>query len=222
MFGGLQLINGYSPILPSGVAREFAFGIHGEIRPDLGNLLLESEGGPDGKLARLGVDGIIVAKEMAVAPRPDSEWELAVTTNEGHVFHRRAGPLPRVRSVLSIDSRPNEQFATAEISRIASERNRLQADVVVPVGDKPALLTISRPYFNGYRAKLGDRSLKVGTYRGLIPVIEVPAGMHGRLTMVYRPPWLLWGGAIAASSLLAIMAGIIGAISRPRRGETPG
>ena len=32
MWGGVPLINGYSPIRPSGVAREFGFAIHGEIR----------------------------------------------------------------------------------------------------------------------------------------------------------------------------------------------
>jgi hypothetical protein len=217
MWGGIRLINGYSPILPSGVAREFAFGIHGEIRPDMGNMLLENEGGPEGKLARLGVDGIIVANELTLAPKPDNEWELAVATNEGRVFHRRAGPLPRVRSVAAIDSRPNEQFATAEISRIINGRNRLQADVVVPAGDKPALLTISRPYFNGYQARLGERSLKVDTYRGLVPVIEVPAGMHGRLTMVYRPPWLLWGGALSVLCFAVVMVSGIFCVIQMRR-----
>jgi hypothetical protein len=199
MWGGIRLINGYSPIRPSGVARDLAFAIHGEIRPDIGNALLEHESGPDGLLARLGVDGIIVAREVALDPKPSNEWELAAETNEGRVFHRRGAALARVRSVTTIDSRPSEQFATADISRIVDGRNRLQADIVVPAGDKPALLAISRPFFNGYQATLGDRSLKVGTYRGLIPVIEVPAGMHGRLTMVYRPWWLGWGSVFSLS-----------------------
>src|SRR5205823_1716617 len=128
MWGGVRLINGYSPIRPVGVAREFAFAIHGEIQSDVGNTLLERESGPDGTLARLGVDGIIVASEVAIGPQPDTEWELAVTTKEGRVFHRRGEPFPAVRSVTAIDSRPNEQFVGAEIFGIANGRNRLEAD----------------------------------------------------------------------------------------------
>jgi hypothetical protein len=213
MWGGVPLLNGYSPIRPSGVAREFSFEIHGELPSWMGDFLLEYESGPGGKLARLGVDGIIVAKEIALQPLPNSEWELAVTTDEGRVFHRRGGPLPRVRSVSSIDSKPNDLFATAEIYRIINGRNRLQADVAVPAGDKPALLTISRPFFHGYRATVNHLVLKVDSYRGLIPLIEVPPGTHGRLTIAYRPAWLLWGGAVAGLSLLVMIGGVIAAIS---------
>lgn len=212
MWGGVQLINGYSPIRPAGVAREFAFAIHGEVPTWMGEFLLEYESGPDGKLARLGVDGIIVAKETGLDPKPESEWDLAVATGEGRVFHRRGGMLPRVRSVTVIDSRPDEQFAPAAIFRIVEGRNRLHADVVVSAGDKPALLTISRPFFKGYRAKLGERFLKVDSFRDLFPIIEVPAGTNGRLTMVYRPAWLVWGGTIAGLSLLVTMAGAVAAV----------
>jgi hypothetical protein len=207
MWGGIHFINGYSPIRPAGVGREFDFAIHGEIRPELSRLLLDKESGPDGKLAGLGVDGIIVAGEFDWNPGPESEWELAVATEEGRVFHRRGGPLSRVRSVTALDSRPNEQFATANIFRIINGRNRLQADVIVPAGGKPALLTISRPFFNGYQARIGDRSLKVDSDRGLIPVVEVPAGANGRLTLIYRPLWLLCGGALSVFCLGVVLFG---------------
>jgi hypothetical protein len=220
MWGGVHLLNGYSPIRPAGVAREFAFAIHGEIPAWMGEFLLEYESGPEGKLAQLGVDGVIVAKEADFDRMPSTEWELAVTTDEGRVFHRPGGPRPRVRSVIAIDSRPDEKFAAAEVSRIVNGRNRLEADVIVPAGGKPALLTISRPFFNGYQAKLGERSLKVDSYRGLFPIIEVPAGMNGRLTMVYRPAWLVGGGTVAGLSLLVMLAGAIAALVS-RRGRDP-
>jgi hypothetical protein len=213
MWGGIHLLNGYSPVRPSGVAREFDFAIHGEIRPELGRSLLETEGGPDGKLARLGVDGIIVANEFGWDPQPDIEWELAVATEEGRVFHRRGETLSRVRSVTSIDSRPNERFASVDVSRIVNGRNRLLADVTVPPNGKPALLTISRPFFNGYRAKLGDIALKVDSYRGLMPIIEIPAGMSGRLTLVYRPWWLIYGGAISLGCLVLILLAAVRALT---------
>jgi hypothetical protein len=221
MWGGIPFINGYSPIRPAGVARKFNFGTHGEIDFASAKRLLESEAGADGEMARLGIDGVIVSSETRLTPSAE-EWESVYSSAEGVVYHRRGPPLPRVRSVASIDSRPNEQFALAEISRIVNGRNRLQADVVVPAGDRPALLIISRPFFNGYQARLGGRSLKVDSYRGLIPVVELPAGTSGRLAMVYRPSWLLWGGAIAALGLLGMMAGVIGAVISPsRRSEAP-
>ena len=218
MWGGVHLLNGYSPIRPSGVAREFAFAIHGDIRPDIGRSLLEAESGPEGKLARLGVDGIIVAGEFGGQPRPDGEWELAVSTEEGRVFHRRPAALPRVRSVRSIDSRPNEQFALADVSQIVNGRHRLLADVNVPPEGASALLTISRPFFNGYQAKLDNVPLKVDSYRGLMPVVEIPAGMSGRLTLVYRPWWLVGGGVIAALSLLVMTGSAMAAVVTRRRG----
>jgi hypothetical protein len=215
MFGGVHFLNGYSPIRPAGVAREFAAAIHGEIEPNMADLALYSQSGSDGLLELLGVDGIIVASEVSTNPYPASEWELTATTEEGRVFHRR-NPLTPVRSVTSLDSRPNEQFAPAEISRIAAGRNRVEADVAVPTGDMPALLTISRPFFSGYKAKVGGRVFEVNAYRGLMPVIELPGGTKGRLTIVYRPWWLIWGGAIAAASLAACLGSAVLAAMRSR------
>ena len=209
MWAGLHFINGYSPIRPAGVAREFQTSIHGEINPSVGGDLLSNQAGKDGELALLGVDGIVVARELDIAPQPASEWEAVLTTDEGRVFHRRAAPFARVRSITSISSRPAEQFATAIISRINDSRDRMEADIDVPSGDRPALLTFSRPYFRGYEARLGNRSLAVTSYRGLFPIVEVPADAHGRLALVYRPAWLIWGSATAAACVLVIVLAFI-------------
>ena len=205
MWAGLRFINGYSPIRAAGVAREFATSIHGEVNPDVGSHLLNDQAGRDGKLALMGVDGIVVANELDFSPQPTSEWELVVSTDEGNVFHRRSAPYSRVRSVTSIDSRPNEQFVLATISQINDSRNSLSADIDAPAGDRSALLTFSRPYFRGYQAWVGNRKLPVTSYRGLFPIIEVPGGIHGRLSLVYRPVWLIWGGAMALVCLLVIL-----------------
>jgi hypothetical protein len=205
MWAGLHFINGYSPIRPAGAAREFATSIHGEINPEVGGYFLNSQAGRDGELALLGVDGIVVARELDLAPQPSSEWDLAVSTDEGRVFHRRGVPFARVRSIASLDSRPGEQFATATISRINNLRNRVEAEVDVPNGDRPALLAFSRPYFRGYQAWLGDRKLPVTSYRGLFPIVDIPAGAHGRLALIYRPVWLIWGSATAIVCVLVIL-----------------
>jgi hypothetical protein len=212
MWAGLHFINGYSPVRPAGVAREFATSIHGEINPEVGSHLLDSQAGKDGELALLGVDGIVVARELDITPQPSSEWEQIVSTDEGRVFHRRGAAFARARSVNSIDSRPNEQFAPATISQIDDSRNRVEVDVDVPNGDRSALLTFSRPYFRGYRARLGDQKLAVTSYRGLFPVVEIPAGTHGRLTLAYRPNWLVWGRAAAIACALIIALSLLAAI----------
>ncbi len=211
MWARLRFINGYSPIRPAGVAREFETSIHGEINPDVGAHLLHDQAGRDGQLALMGVDGIVVAREVEISPQPNSEWEVIVSTEEGTVFHRRSAPFSRVRSVPSIDSRPNEQFALANISRINDSRNFVDADIDVQAGGRPALLTFSRPYFRGYKAGIGDQKLAITSYRGLFPTVEVPAGMHGRLTVAYRPAWLLWGGGVAAVCGLIVLLGLVAA-----------
>jgi uncharacterized membrane protein YuzA (DUF378 family) len=220
MWAGLRFINGYSPIRAAGVAREFATSIHGEINPDVGTYLLNHQAGRGGELELMGVDGIVVAREVDIAPQPRTEWDLAVSTDEGNVFQRRSAPFSRVRSVASIDSRPNEQFVLATVSRINDSRNFVNADIDVPAGDRSAVLTFSRPYFHGYKARIGDQKLAIASYRGLFPILEVPAGTHGRLTVAYRPAWLLWGGGVAAVCGLIVLLGVIAACRYPSSTRT--
>ena len=219
MWAGLHFINGYSPIRAAGVARKFGTSIHGEISPEVGEYLLNHQAGEGGELTSIGVDGIVVAREVDITPHPSSDWEQVVSTDEGRVFHRRGAPLERVRSVASIDSRPNEQFVLATISHIDNSRNRVEVDVDVPNGDRPALLTFSRPYFRGYQARLSDRKLAVTSYRGLFPVLEILPGTHGRLALFYRPNWLIWGGAAAIASALIIALSFVAAISSSYAGQ---
>ncbi len=210
MWAGLRFVNGYSPIRPAGVAREFSFAVHGEIDPGVADWLLRDK---SGTLTELGIDGIVIANEMTVEP-PPPEWQLAFANEEGRVFHRAGGPLARVRSVNWIDSLPDQEFASAAISRINDSRNRVGADIDVPRGEKPALLKFSRPYFRGYIGRIGKTKLAVDSYRGLIPLVKVPAGSHGRLTLTYRPWWLTLGGAVAVVSSMIFAAGWLGALRR--------
>jgi hypothetical protein len=216
MFAGVRFINGYSPIRPAGVAREFDCAIHGEINPQVGQWLLADESGRDGLLARLGVDGIVVAHEVAGDPRPDSEWQLASETVEGRIFHRQEIS-PRLRSVTAIDSRPNEQFAVASISGIDDRRHSISATVTVPPGERSAFVVISRPFFNGYRATIAGRPITVGSYWGLIPVVELPPGVSGRLEMVYCPWWLVWSGGFSLVCLAIFTGGTVLAARRKIR-----
>jgi hypothetical protein len=195
MWAGLRFVNGYSPIRPAGVAREFASAIHGDVDPDLAQWFLQHQAGENGLLERIGIDGIIVAREFDFTPQPAAEWELATDTEEGRVFHRRGQPIPMVRSVNF-----SGKNSVAKITDIVAGRKSVSASVVAPDGDRPALIAFSRPFFPGYRARIGGRDLTVFSERNLIPLVEVPPGMHGRLTLYYRPDWLIYGGAIAVTS----------------------
>jgi hypothetical protein len=211
MWAGLRFINGYSPIRGAGVAREFATSIHGEINPDVGTHLLSQQAGREAELELMGVDGIVVAREVNIAPQPATEWDLVATTDEANVFHRRGTPFARVRSVTSIESKPNERFVPATVANIDDSRNRVQADLDVPNGNRPALLTFSRPYFRGYEARIANERFAVSSYRGLFPVVEVPAGTRGRLTLSYRPPWLILGSAVVFVCLFVVTFGSLAA-----------
>jgi hypothetical protein len=191
MWAGLRFVNGYSPIRPVGVAREFASAIHGEIDPNMAEWLLANEAHADGLLERLGIDGIVVANEFTMAP-PTSNWHLFSATNEGRIFHRRGDSIPTVRSVDFF-----QRNAIARVSAISESRLRASAFIDVPAGDRPALIAFSRPFFRGYRARIGKLKLPVFAVRNLIPLVEVPAGTSGKLTIAYRPAWLLYGGSVA-------------------------
>jgi hypothetical protein len=220
MWAGLHFINGYSPIRPAGVAREFDFRIHGEINLHEAEYLVWSQSSSTGLLAQLGVDGLVVAWDSGIDPALGPDWEFVTSTEEGALYHRIGLPLARVRSVTSIDSKPNEQFAGATISQIDDSRNHVTADVDVPSGGSSALLTFSRPYFRGYEARLGNQKLRVDSYRGLFPTVEVPAGSHGQLVLTYRPLWLIIGCAMSILSAAIWLLGVFAAALRGTQSAT--
>jgi hypothetical protein len=211
MWAGVHFINGYSPILAAGVAREFDFRVHGEINLHEAEYLVWSQSNPNGLLTQLGVDGLVVASESGIDPALGADWELVASTTEAALYHRIGPPLARVRSITSIDSRPNEQFVAAKVSQIDDSRNYVSADVDVPNGGHPALLSFSRPYFRGYDARLDQEKLRVDSYRGLFPVIEVPSGSHGKLTLIYRPWWLTVGGTLSIFCATIWLFGLVAA-----------
>src|SRR5437588_1900059 len=207
MWAGLHFLNGYSPILPAGIAREFDFRIHGEINSHEAGYLVWAQSNSIGLLAQLGVDGLVVAWDSGLDPALGPDWEFVTSTMEGAVYHRIGARLARVRSVTSLDSRPSEHFVVATVSQIDDSRNHVTADVDVPSGGAPALLTFSRPFFHGYEARLGSQKLHVDSYRGLFPMVEVPPGSHGQLVLTYRPGWLIYGGFL---SILCAMIWLLG------------
>jgi len=120
-----------------------------------------------------------------------------------------------VRSAQSIDLRPGMKFTPALISQIDESRNQITLRVDVAESSAPALITFSRPFFRGYEARLGDEKLRVDSYRGLFPIVEVLGGSHTKLTLVYRPIWLVYGGGLSILCALTWLIGLLAAV-RPR------
>jgi len=212
MWAGLRFVNGYSPIRPAGVARELAAAIHGDVDSNLAESFLQNQANADGLLQRIGVDGIVVAKEFDFSPQPASEWQLVTENDEGRVFHRLGEPMPVVRSVNFFGKN-----SIARLTDIATGRNCVSVSIDVPAGERPALIAFSRPFFPGYRARINGSNLTVFSERSLIPLVEVPSGMHGRMTLSYRPDWLIYGGIGAIASASVWMVSAIFAFSALRR-----
>jgi hypothetical protein len=108
----------------------------------------------------------------------------------------------------------------AKITDIVAGRNYVSASVGAPDGDRPALIAVSRPFFPGYRAQIDRRNLAVFSERSLIPLIDVPPGTHGRLTLYYRPDWLIYGSALAIISAAVCLISAFFAIRNPRKRVT--
>jgi hypothetical protein len=212
MWAGLHFINGYSPILPAGVAREFDFRIHGEINLHEAEYLLWNQSGENGLLTQLGVDGLVVSWDSGINPALGPAWEFVASNDEASVYHRIGAPFQRVRSVESIDTHPEMKFAPASISEITDSRNWVSFRVDVPNGGVPALLTFSRPFFRGYQAKLGSAKLFVDSYRDLFPIVQIPPGSHGRVVLTYRPTWLVVGALLSMFCAFVWVIGIFAAV----------
>ena len=198
MFAGLHLINGYSPVGPAGITRLLDFGTHGHINPPRIAEVVLPEAGPNGLLAKLGIDGIIVARDVTLPSPLPANWRSAYSAWEGEVWHRDVA-LAHVRAL------PDDQFGDATVNMSENSRQRVVAEITPFETSRPVLLVFSRAYFPGYRATLNGKRLPVTSLEGLAPTIEVPAGESGRIELIYRPRAVTLGGAIAAISILGAL-----------------
>ena len=205
MYAGVHLLNAYSPIMAQGIGKRLSMETHGNIPAAMADDLLQHEAGPDGLLARLGVDGLIVAHayEPLRTPPPANEWTPVFSAPEGTIYHRRGGARPDVQAWTT------DGHAGTQLDTIAASRLEAAANVRVPAGGAPGLVAFRRPFFPGYVALLDGVKLPVTSFEGLLPTVELPPGSHGRLVLRYRPPAVVWGVALAAISL-AGMAGFAG------------
>ena len=154
-------------------------------------------------LNTLGVDGIVVATESGFRPLPTDRWKEVFASDEGKVYHREQSPSPRVALL--------DGFALTHglVKEEVDSRTFMKFWVTRPSQEGETVL-LSRPYFPGYRANVNGHEVPVGSWRGLIPSIALPAGFQGPVEVSYRPWWLIWGGAAAGCCLLIVVCAGIG------------
>lgn len=208
MFAGVHLINGYSPVGPAGIDRLLDFGTHGHINPPRISEVVLPQAGPDGLLAKLGIDGVLVANDLELPGALPDNWHVVYGMWEGNVWHRDVA-LPHVRALA------DDRFAAATATIVENSRQRVIADIVPTDATRPVLLTFSRPYFPGYHATLNGKPLPVASLNGLAPTVELPAGQNGRLELIYRPRAVTLGGAICVACIIAAAAALV--VMRRRR-----
>jgi hypothetical protein len=202
MFAGVHLINGYSPISPAGVGRLFDFGTHGQINPAKVGEIIIPESGTGGLLRDLGIDGIIVAWDFDLPGRCRGSGKSLNAGQTATSIIAVSGSSTSARG-RATTCRP----LTCGSSRHTPSRDR--GGHACGYFARVELL-FSRPFFTGYEARINGAAHPVSAYRGLIPAIEMPAGVSGRVELIYRPRAVLLGGAIAAATAVAmILAGIL-------------
>src|SRR5262249_15609062 len=64
LYGGYELINGYSPLGPLGLNKLFGFETHGVMTPEACKRILSSETGREGLLELMAVDGLLVSHQF--------------------------------------------------------------------------------------------------------------------------------------------------------------
>jgi len=220
---GLRFLNGYSSY--SGLEVRALFEHHGSLLPEKAGSLT----GPDGErlLMFLGVDGIVFSDEYAhFAGTLGPQWKKVTAAPEGVVYHREPRRFQPVKVLSFLFDRPDVPLADPVVEILAERRNSvtvritaLPAITKLKLGDSKASavapIAFVRPYLPGYEAFLDGAPVPVRAYRGILPMVELPAEAGGILELRYRPHGLTRGAVLSAVSAAVML--LIAVIGRKRR-----
>ncbi|MBL8149737.1 MAG: hypothetical protein JNN15_07400, partial [Blastocatellia bacterium] len=111
LYAGVEMINGYSPLSPSGINKVLHLGpVHGYLRREDQKEVLRVEVGSDGMLQLLAVDGLFLPVRFGL-DMPDlikKGWSIIHSSPEGAIFHRTS-PSPRVRALEKVEYLASEK-----------------------------------------------------------------------------------------------------------------
>lgn len=171
-------------------------------------------------------------------------WRVVAQDHEATVLHREGPPSPLIRSIPGVQLVPTFQdavnliwdrpgaavplvlveptqgfgkrpYAPAEVRLVSTARGRHVAEVRNLSKEAPALVSLARPWYPGYRARLDGRDLPVKTLNISILAVELPPGAAGRLEFVYWPRSLELGLASVGVTLLGLPL-LLGYLNRRR------
>ncbi|MBS2036196.1 hypothetical protein JST97_14495 [bacterium] len=230
----LPIVNGYSPLLAAPIIRAWTFSNVGSLEPtvrNVNNIALGTE--PGGLMDKLEITGLMLSPQwQPLAPQlARTGWRLL--GHEGLVqiwvrdrpFRPTFESLTQVQicklgeetaaaslqpdgpAVIRTDRQPPGlyRFAPLECGTTETWRNGASCQLAANPGNRPALIAVHRPWFQGYRAFLGGKEMKLDTLNLQQMAVEIPPGSPGgRLEVVYRPHALKIG-------LIAGILGLLGA-----------
>jgi len=235
LYDGYTFVNGYSPLRFAGLSQLFGFGVSGAMSEDAAERVLRQELGPDGLLELLGVDGLVlIGAESSTVSTPELRgWQRAAKWNSGEAWIRRDRPSRRVRVLQNAEwietsaeilqhlsqyrngplpllvhgRRPesSQSLGSARV-RIAREtRTRIEIDVSEADPERSILVAVSRPWYPGYVARLNGFDVPVQVLDMAIPVVLLPPGANGNLSLDFRPASLRAGICVCDFTIFAIL-----------------
>jgi hypothetical protein len=232
----LPMVNGYSPLFTAPLIRAWNFSNAGSLDPTpekVANIALGSRTG--GLMDKLDITGLLLSPQwQPLAPHLlRNQWKLSGSEGLVQCWVRdRASrplfqPLAQARfcrwgketaeAALAPDGPPAVRssdrpegiypFATPACREGRSGRNWAEAELSANTSDQPGLIGVRRPWFQGYRAFLGGRELKLYTWNLQYMAVEVPPGSPaGTLQVLYKPRSLKLGLFLAIFGLFGTIA----------------
>jgi len=194
---GEKIINGYGHLTSFSFTSTFCMSRKGytcdNIRPEL---FLDTFENADNLLKLLNVDRIIIHRDRILPnlkPVVADQWRETPGSESWAVFERESrdvlpGTLSWHAPGIEIESTARF-YETQEKFRITKNKS----------GGR---IVFSRIYYPGYEARIDGTALSIEPLGDFLVSLDVPAGLVGEITLIYRPPMFVWGA----------IAGLIGLV----------
>ncbi len=231
----LPMINGYSPLFTSPLIRAWSFSNAGSLDPTPETVANVAKGAlPGGLMDKLGITGLLLSPQwQPLAPHlKANQWKLLGSEGLVQCWVRDRAPMtifqslpearfcvwgkettaaalePKGPAVVRSADHPEGKFtfATVQCDKEQSGRNWAEVKLSANAGPQAALIGVRRPWFQGYRAFLNGRELRLHTMNLQHMAVEVPAGSPaGTLQILYRPHSLRFGLILGLFGLLGTL-----------------
>lgn len=207
LFQGGEMINGYSPISPKGLAERLCMGLFGWTCPHAAAELFrhDLETGLDlADLAR--IDRIVVSQDDHLDAFLDHKPEDWIMAGEGRFMaeFQRSEPLPSRQGRLSWLP-PGVTVDRMPIVSDTEESHVLSAGSAYRGGQ----LIFARAAYPGYHAELNGQPLPVESYLGVLVSVTLPDDPAGELRVWFEPPGQTAGWLAAGSGLILLTAWLL-------------